>query len=311
MNSVDDKRRLILKLAAATGVFLLPPALRATEPTVQELGDGSLYLLSDGYLSLSLNFLANNPEIAQEAVEILGVADLSSIEHKPPCNITLWRTQDRLVLFDVGSGSQFLDTVGLLPSQFDELGIDPQEVTDVVFTHAHPDHLWGLVDDFDELMCPDATYHMHHSEFDFWMSEDTLNSAPENQLGMVAGARNRLPLIDAQLQRFEWGDEIVPGVEAIDTHGHTPGHTSFAIHQGSQSVVVIGDAVTHEVLSFQKPDWAWPTDQDPEAAALSRRTLLDRLAADQTPVVAYHLSTPGLGRVESNGTAFKFSAGTL
>jgi glyoxylase-like metal-dependent hydrolase (beta-lactamase superfamily II) len=323
MNNFDKQRRLLLQalgsstaaacLMSPTGILLAADSDNS-EGTGGDgarkisLGDSTLHVLSDGNLSLPISRLFETDEQADEMMSLFQEAGLSTKVFQPPLNITLLQTQDRLVLFDVGSGSQFMDTAGLLPAALEASEIDPLDVTDVVFTHAHPDHCWGLLDDFDELLCPDATYHMHGTEFDHWMSEDTLNNADEGSLGMVAGARNRLPLIEEQLKRFNWGDEVLPGVEAVDTHGHTPGHTSFAIHQGDDSVMVLGDALIHPVLSFQRPQWRWLSDQDAEAAANTRKQLLDRLAGDKTGIIGYHLPDSGYGVVEQSDGSYRYVA---
>lgn len=272
------------------------------------LADKSLHVLSDGNLSLPLSRLFESEEQAAEAMTLFEEAGLSTTEFTPPVNITLMQSEDRLVLFDCGSGSQFMDSTGLLPAALEAIDVDPYDVTDVVFTHAHPDHCWGLLDDFDELISADATYHMHGAEFDFWMSEDTLNNADEASLGMVAGARNRLPLIEEQLNRFNWGDEVLPGVEAIDTHGHTAGHTSFAVYSGSDSVMVLGDALVHPVLSFQRPEWKWVSDQDADAAVITRKTMLDRLAGDEMRMIGFHLPGSGIGFAEKRDGVYRYVA---
>lgn len=313
MKDCNRQRRAILQgLGVSIGSALLAGlpgrmVLADNEPgRTRVVGEHTLHVLSDGNLSLPVSRLFESDEQASEAKQLFEQAGLSTTDFLPPLNITLMQSADRLVLFDVGSGSQFMDTAGLLPAALEASGIDPLEVTDVVFTHAHPDHCWGLLDDFDELLCPDATYHMHAAEFDYWLSEDTLNNSNEASLGMVAGARNRLPLIEEQLNRFNWGDEVVPGVEAVDTHGHTPGHTSFAIHGGSDSMMVLGDALIHPVLSFQRPDWRWLSDINPDAAIRTRHRLLDRLAADNMPMIGYHLPGAGVGTAEQADGTYRY-----
>jgi glyoxylase-like metal-dependent hydrolase (beta-lactamase superfamily II) len=315
MADFNQQRRAILKsLGYSFGSCALTAHVAFGEtadsaPAHQiKLGDNTLYVLSDGNLSLPVSRLFNTDEQAAEAKVLFAEAGLSADEFLPPLNITLLRSADRLVLFDVGSGSQFMESAGRLPAALEANGIDPYEVTDVVFTHAHPDHCWGLLDDFDELLCPEATYHMHGTEYDYWLSEDTLNNADEASLGMVAGARNRLPLIEDRLSRFNWGDEVLPGVEAIDSHGHTPGHSAFAVHHGGDSIMVLGDALIHPVLSFRRPAWPWLSDIDVESAIETRKRLLDRLAGDRMQMIGYHLPGSGLGIAEKHDGEYRYVA---
>lgn len=305
---VHVSRREFLGAAALAALTAKLSLAHATDsPPIYSLGDGELHFLSDGHLSFPLQFPENDADRVSQMKQMLSDAELSTEINQPPCNVTLWKTSERIVLFDIGAGTQFMDSAGQLPSQLEAAGIDPAEITDVVFTHAHPDHCWGLIDDFDELFCPNANYHMHKAEFDYWLSEKTLKETPEAGLGMVAGARNRLPLIQEQLSFFDWGDEVLPGIEAVDSHGHTPGHTSFALHQGGDSVLIVGDALTHPVFSFQKPQWFGANDIDAEVAAQTRIQLLDRMAADNTLIVAFHLPDHGLGRVESSNGEYRFA----
>ena len=309
----NQQRRNVIK---AIGCAINAPLLAGILPRVTfadsrelTLGSATLQVLSDGNLSLPARRLFDTEERAVEGNALFEKAGLSTDEFSPPLNITLLQSDDKLVLFDLGSGSQFMDSAGLLPTALESVGVDPAEVTDVVFTHAHPDHCWGLLDDFDELLCPEATYHMHGDEFDHWLSEDTLNNSDEASLGMVAGARNRLPLIEERLVRFNWGDEVIPGVEAVDSRGHTPGHTSFAIHNNNESVMVLGDALIHPVLSFQRPQWPWLTDQNVEHAIATRERLLGRLLAEKMQLIGYHLPQSGVGFVEQHEGEYRYVPG--
>jgi glyoxylase-like metal-dependent hydrolase (beta-lactamase superfamily II) len=106
-------------------------------------------------------------------------------------------------------------------------------VTDVIFTHGHPDHLWGLIDDFDEIVFPNASFHMGRAEWDFWRDPGTVDAMPEERKTFAVGAQNRLAVLADMINLFEPGAEVVPGVEAVDTSGHTPGHMSFMLHGGT------------------------------------------------------------------------------
>lgn len=189
-----------------------------------------------------------------------------------------------------------------------QASIDPGAVTDVIFTHAHPDHLWGVLDDFDELVFANAAYRMAQAEWDYWMAADTLDSTPEERKSFVTGARTRIEAIGDRIGFFRPGDEVFPGVEAIDTAGHTPGHVSFMVHGAGEAAVILGDALTNQVISFQKPDWPVGPDHDRVKGAQTRRALLDRLAADRPRIVGYHLPDPGIGRVERQGDAYRYVA---
>lgn len=305
-----ERRRFLERAAgvsvAASAASLLPTrAVLAVSdaPLAVPFGDGEFLSLSDGHLTLPVDFVMPDSIGAAERSAFLAEHGLGPDTLTPDCNVTLWRTPERLVLFDVGAGTQFMPGAGLLPESLAAAGVDPLEVTDVVLTHAHPDHLWGVLDDFDELAFPEAAYHVHRDERDYWLASGTLANTPDASKPFVVGAQNRLPLLDERLVPFDWGDEILPGVEAVDTHGHTPGHSSFALHAGSDSVLVLGDALTNAAISFARPAWPSGTDQDPDKAIRTRLALLERLAGENAAVLGFHLPAPGLGRVERDGAS--------
>lgn len=305
-------RAAALAVGSVTGGALVPSAATSatgTAPGALRFGDGEILSLLDGELALPLD-LVLPPETIDpaERAAFLERHGLGPETLRPDCNVTLWRDGERLVLFDAGAGTQFMPGAGRLPESLAAVGVDPLEITDVVLTHAHPDHVWGVLDDFDDLAFPEASYHIHRAERDHWLAEGTLERTPEARQSFVVGARNRLARIEERLRPFEWGEEVLGGIEAVDTQGHTPGHTSFALHAGGESLLIVGDALTNAAISFARPAWPTGTDQDPERAVRTRLALLERLAGDKGAILGFHLPAPGLGRVERADGAYRFVA---
>jgi glyoxylase-like metal-dependent hydrolase (beta-lactamase superfamily II) len=307
--SVNDlwSRRDILKSSialagvGAVGLFARPASALGS----LKLGASDVTVISDGNLMLPLSFAF--PDVSQdELIAFLSQQGQPTDALLPDCNITVFRHGDRVVMFDVGSGPNFMPSAGKLMDNLEEAGVSPDEVTDIVFTHAHPDHLWGLIDDFDELIFADARYHMNRVEWDYWRADDTLEKTPEARKSFVVGAQNRMAFLEDRIELFEYGAEVVPGVEAVDTSGHTPGHTSFMIHDGSNSALVVGDAITNVAVSLAHPEWPSGSDQDAEKGIATRKMLLDRLATDGSRIIGFHMPHPGLGTVERAGTAYRF-----
>ncbi|MGJ4948735.1 MBL fold metallo-hydrolase [Bradyrhizobium sp. HKCCYLS20291] len=295
-----DAGRLVVGAVAALAAW--PSSSQAFKRFA--LGASDLAVISDGYLELPAAFsFPNVPEAERSAV--LAANKLSLDTLKPDCNVTLLRAGQRIVLFDVGSGAHFMRSAGKLLGNLQESGIDPVSITDVVFTHGHPDHLWGLTDEFDELVFPAATYRMNEAEWNYWLDPDTLGKAPEDRKAFVVGAKKRLPLINDRLKLFKAGAEILPGIEAIGTPGHTPGHTSFLLHHGSDPVLVAGDVLS-STISFTNPHWHGGTDHDPTMAVQTRKRLLDRIANDKVRIVGFHLPHPGDGIAKAEGAAYRF-----
>ena len=297
------RRDMLFATAAFTAGAAVSGHIRTA---AADAGPAGLSGLSDGTLSFPPEFYL--PETPVPDVEALLESNgLPSDIITADCNVALLRDGDNVVLFDVGAGSRFIDTTGRLPDALEAADVAPEDVTHVVFTHAHPDHLWGVLDDFDEPMFPEARHFISRPEWDFWTDPDTLDRMPEEQKSFAVGAKRNLEAIEAVVERFDYDTEILPNVYALDTRGHTPGHTSFEVRAGSGApFLVVGDAVTHPVIAFQHPEWRFGTDQDPDRAIKTRSMLLDRLASEKLPAIGYHWSQPGIGHVERRNGAYRF-----
>lgn len=296
-------RRQVLCGLGATAILGAPRMTFAADQMA--LGTATITTVSDGHLALPKSFLLGNLPAAETAPLLEKYGITGDVMH-PPCNVTLLQDGDRTVLFDAGSGSGFMPSAGDLVDTLDALGVTPDDVTDVVFTHGHPDHLWGVLDDFDDLVFANASYMIGQREWDYWTDPDTVSTIGEERASFAVGAARRLAAIEGQVSFFADGQEVLPGVMAHASFGHTPGHMSFEIRQGSDSVMVVGDAIGNGHLAFERPDWASGSDQDAEGGIKTRQRLLDQLAQDKMAMIGFHLPEGGLGRVERNGDSYRF-----
>ena len=277
---------------------------RAGAQTAIEMGSMQIEMLSDGNLVLPREMiLADAPR--DEAQVILDQYGIGDGAFTPPCNLTLLRHEDRVILFDVGSGPDFQPTAGFLPDALDAIGLYPEDITHLVITHGHPDHIWGLLDDFDEPFLPDAEILMGRADFDYWMNPNTVDTIGSARQAFAVGAKRRLSAVGDLVTLIEDGQEILPGVAARASFGHTPGHMSFELNDGSESLMVIGDAIGNHHVAFARPDWHAGSDQDPETGAQTRLGLMDQLASSQMRIAGFHLPG-GLGRVERDAGAYRF-----
>lgn len=294
-------RRALLGGSLALGAMGALPRM-SFAATRMTLGGARLDTLSDGHLVLPMDFVSDNPG----AAAILARHGLTGPQIEAPCNVTLYRDGTNTVLFDVGAGPDFMPTAGKLAAALDALGVTTDDVTHVVFTHAHPDHLWGVLDEFDEPIFANAAHMMGRVERDFWIDPNTVSTMPRGRETFAAGALRRLRTLDDRVVTFEEDTEILPGILAVATHGHTPGHMSFEIAAGGSGVMVVGDAIGNGHLAFDAPLFHSGSDQDVEMGAKTRIALLEHLASRQLPMVGYHLPEGGVGRVETAGDAFRF-----
>jgi glyoxylase-like metal-dependent hydrolase (beta-lactamase superfamily II) len=304
--ATPTRRQLLLAgggLALALGPIALADRARASAVQTFKHGGHEVSVISDGHLLLPRAMVAQgNAEI--EAA--MAAAGQTGERIQSPTNVTLIRSGGELILVDVGSGKNFMETAGRLADNLQSAGIDATKVTKVVYTHAHPDHIWGTLDDFDDPRFANASHWISEQEWNFWMSPDVLTRLPEDRHSFAAGAKRQLTGVKDKIKTFKPGDDIAPGIRAIDTGGHTQGHVSIEIAAPSGPLIVLGDALTHPIVSFAYPQWKPVSDHEPDRAVATRKALLDRLAAEKARIIGYHLPFPGHGMVERAGGAFRF-----
>lgn len=295
-------RRMFLQMTAALSVAGVVPQLARADLA---LGAVQLTTVSDGSLMLPGSFIFD-PMPKDELAPIMDEFGLSSERLTPECNLALYRDGENTVLFDVGSGPDFMPTAGTILESLDLMGLGAEDISHVVFTHAHPDHIWGLLDEFDEPLFYEARYFMGRAEWDYWWNPETVNTIGEARAAFAVGAKRRMVAIEDSVQLFDDGDEILPGIAAVSTPGHTPGHMAFEIRNGSESALVVGDAIGNNHVAFRKPGWESGSDQNRALAAETRVMLLNRLVSEQMAVVGFHLPNGGIGRAEALGDGYRF-----
>lgn len=302
-----DRRTFLATAGAASlaSVFSTP-GHAATNYTFR-YGAFEISVLSDGHLIVPARFLATTTD-RKDLDAALAAAGQRSEWVPAPSNVTLVRTGSDVILIDTGAGPHFMPTAGRLLDNVETVGIERESITKVVYTHAHPDHIWGTLDDFDgEPNFPNASYVIAAAEWNFWMADDAASRLPEDRQNFAPGAKRNLSRIKNRVRTVQPGEDIVAGVRVLDTSGHTAGHIAIELVSQRQALLVVGDALTHPVISFEHPEWRPAADHhDADRAVATRKRLLDRLATDRTPIIGYHLPFPGIGRVERKGTAYAF-----
>lgn len=302
------RRHFLTRTAALISAAALPLApLRGWAVTTMTAGDLRVDSVSDGHIEFPPDFAFSMIPKAERDGLLRSLDIDPQAVMRSPLNVTLLRQGDRVVLFDVGSGPDFVPTAGTLIDALAAVEVAPEDVTDVIFTHGHPDHLWGVLDDFDEPLFSEATHRMGRVEFDYWTDPATIGTIGEDRQSFAAGAMRRLTALGERIERFEDGAEVLPGIRAIMTPGHTPGHMSFSIGTPGDGLFVTGDFVTM-LTGFARPDLGTMTDHDPALAARTRQAMLARLADEGWTILGYHLPQGGIGTVRRAGEAYAFEA---
>lgn len=223
-----------------------------------------------------------------------------------PYTVTFLETPRGVVAFDTGTGGQLGATAGRLHDNLRAAGVAPERVTDIVFTHFHPDHVTGLTTAEGAAVWPNAALHVPAPEWAFWTDEARANTAPEAMRPAFANVRRRFaPYGEARVRRFEPGAEVLPGVRSVATHGHTPGHTSYVVADGADLLLVLGDVTNRPELFVRNPGWHVVFDMDAAAAEATRRRVFDTAAAERMLVAGYHWPFPALGRVARDGEGYR------
>jgi len=229
-----------------------------------------------------------------EAVaEVLRAAGLPDDRISVSVDALVVRTAGRIVLIDTGNGPK---AHGVLPASLGLAGIAPSQVTDVLITHSHGDHVGGLVDATGKAAFPNATVRMSVNEW-AW-----LRGKPDS--GDLVNA------IKAHVRTFTPGGRVAPGITSVPLDGHTPGHVGYEIASGSERLLDIGDLAHSSVISLQKPEWAMGFDSDRTLTKVTRRSTLAKLAEQREWTFAPHFPFPGVGHVVVDGEAFTWAAGT-
>ncbi|WP_241292441.1 MBL fold metallo-hydrolase [Burkholderia stabilis] len=259
----------------------------------QSVGDFTITAISDGYLTASLDFLSNID--AADACRMQ-----SDAGHNEPSavhiNCYVVRGAGRTVLIDAGAGG-IKQWGGHLKANLLLAGIEPSSIDTVLLTHAHPDHVGGLMNADGQIAFPNAELVVHRREVRFWQDDGNLARASERARGNFQIARRAFDGYRDALRTFDDG-EVLPGISAMPLPGHTDGHTGYLVESGDQGLLVWGDIVHFPHIQIERPDVSIAFDQDQSIAAATRSRLLDQVSSDGVLIAGMHLGEPGFARIK-------------
>ena len=314
--TINVSRRSLLALGAGLGASTMlggsalakAPKLGTQTPYWHRfnLGDAEVTIVSDGPLPLGPpkgTFVGVPDDEVKKMLtdNFLNPENVVLEQNSPIVNIG-----EKLILFDTGMGTlkAFGPTTGRQQKSMAEAGIKPGDIDAVVLSHAHIDHIGGIIGADDKPLFPNAQYYITQSDFDFWIDKD--NKLADAWKDFVAHARKNLLPVRDRIVFIKDGQEFLPGVQAIAAPGHTVGHTIFTVSSASKSFVFLGDLSHHPILLLEKPRMEFSFDTDPKQAAATRVKLLDMIATNKLPVMSYHYAWPGFGNIAKTGDGFHY-----
>ena len=271
------------------------------------LGAMEVIALNDGVVRRPLGeeFVTNAP--LQSVQSLLASQGLPTEYVDVPYTPFLVVSGNRRFLFDTGFADNGPPTTGRMRANMEAAGFRLEDVTDVVISHYHGDHINGLRAKDGALVFPRARVHVPAPEHAFWMDDARMNAAPQAARGAFQNARRVFGTLPAeQLVRFEPGAEIAPGIVASAAFGHTPGMCVFAVSSEGQAFHYVADVTNVPSLFARNPEWAVMFDMDPNAARITRRRVFDALVGSRALTGGFHFPFPAFGTMEAAGSGYQF-----
>ena len=275
------------------------PMLGPAEPNLYrfKLGDFEVTMISDSDAFVDGPWPLIGGNVARAEVDQLMQANLlPPHKYRPGFTPMVINTGKQVLIFDTGNGERGFvprPAGGWLAAQLAPAGFAPEQIDIVVLSHGHPDHIGGVMEQGKPLF-PNARYVTGATDYDFWSSD-----RPSGDLAKHAALyRDTVVPVAEKIAFLNSGDEVVPGIRAVEASGHTPGHLAFDIQSRGKRLMFWGDCAHHQVASLARPDWHCVFDVDKEQAAKTRARMFDMVATDRVAVSGFHMPFPSIGYVE-------------
>jgi glyoxylase-like metal-dependent hydrolase (beta-lactamase superfamily II) len=277
------------------------PAIQVPGIYHRRIGDIVVTALSDGYLDTALvSFNA----VTQEAASAKLAARFQPSPPRVSINCFLIWSGGRLAIVDTGAGDKMGPTLGILPRTLAALGVAPGDIDTVLLTHLHPDHSNGLAGAHGEALFPEAELVVGEADVRYRLDDaERGRFEPVPQRRYFNDPREQIAPYAGRMRHA--GGEVFPGVTAVPLAGHTPGHTGYVVSSGDETLLIWGDICHVAELQLPNPNVTVAFDVDNEAAAATRRRVLDWAERDRLLVAGMHLHFPGFNHVVRNGDGYE------
>ncbi len=315
-----NRRTIMLGAAAgASGALLsgLPSGLATAQTATTmpagnagfyrfRIGDIAATVLSDGVIGGPPRVYAGDAPEA-ELEEVLRRAFLPNDHLTLNLNTVLLEIGERRVLLEAGAGATMGPNGGRLFDNLRAIGLTADDIDLVVISHTHPDHVGNLRTADGERAFRRANVMAPRADWAFFVDGEPdlsyMPVPPEFRQRFAANIKRSLEPIAREVELYEAGAEILPGLTTLSAAGHTPGMAAFLVHSAGDQLLLTADLAYHPVVNIDRP-WRPGPDRDGETAAVARRRIFDRAAADRMLVLGFHYPFPGLGRILRTDTGY-------
>ena len=270
-----------------------------------KVGDFEVTALNEGVVrnATPANMAVN--KTLPDVQKALGDAFLPTDHVINQFNTIVVNTGRNLVLIDSGFGDNGPPTGNNLLSNMSAAGIDPKNIDTILVSHFHGDHISGIRAKGGAANYPNAEIMVPSGEWQFWNDASNQAKVIDNFKPGFANVKRVFDPVAKDVKQFEHGKELVAGITAVDSRGHSPGHTAFLVASGNGKLLVTSDTVNHQIL-IRNPDWSLWADMDAAMAVTARKRLLDMAATDKIQISAYHLPFPSTGFISKRGDGYEF-----
>jgi glyoxylase-like metal-dependent hydrolase (beta-lactamase superfamily II) len=271
----------------------------------QRIGETVVTAVNDGTFHATFDLIAG---IDHAECERLERDAFRAVPPRMTMNTFLLRIGDRLALIDTGCGVSMGPTLGKAVPNLAAMGIAPADIDTILLTHLHPDHMNGLIGAAGAALFPRAELVLNTAELQFFDDPASIDRAPEGEAKTFFAAMRRATDPYRERIRTVTDGPVLPGVTAMTTPGHTPGHTAWLVESDGDAVLIWGDVVHMPAVQLAAPEAGTVLDIDREQAVATRRRVLDMVAAERLRVAGIHLDFPGFGYIAKAGAGYRFVA---
>lgn len=297
----------VFALALSNNAFAGAPLAKGQAPGWYRmmLGDFEVTAISDGTVELPVDQLLANITPAKLKAALDRAYMKAPVETS--VNAYLINTGTKLVLVDAGAGGLFGPTLGKLVANLKASGYQPDQVDEIYITHMHPDHVGSLATN-GKATFANAVIRAHKLEGEFWLTQANMEKAPDAMKGFFQGAMASLnPYVaSGKYKPFEGETELVPGVRAMPSIGHTPGHTVYVVESKGEKLAIWGDTMHVAAVQFPDPSVTIQFDVDSKKAAPERKKAYADAAKKGYFVAIAHVSFPGIGQLRTDGAGYRW-----